>query len=644
VVLEPLPAQESAMLVESLLGGSGLPDEARGWINETANGNPLFVQEILRMMIDEGFLERSDDGWLLLGDVSSLTTPVTIQALLAARLDSLGRDEKAVLQRASVVGQVFWWGSVAELSADEDKSGVGRSLQGLVRKQFVRPCDSSFVEEDAFQFGHILILDAAYQAMPKEMRADLHERFASWLERKAEARIGEYQEILGYHLEQAYRYRAELALGDERSVGLAHRAASLLVPAARAAYDRGDVPGAVNLFDRAEALLIKDKAARLRLLPDLAAALIDTGELARADALLSEAMAMAVALGDVEVESYASLEHIRLRIFREPGGAFDEAQRDAEKIIATLEELADDLGLARAWNLLGSIHSYRGRLEAAERAWEKALAYSQAADSRLQVSHSLASLVDTLDFGPTPVEDAIHRCGEFLDIAGGDQKVTASSLVARSALEAMRGGFERARHDLALGRSIYAELGLNVMAANCSQNSGLIEMLAGDAAAAEREFRSAYAELAKMEETGYLSTVAALLAHALLALHRHEEAEEFVRQTRAAAAHDDVSAQTLWRTAEAKILASRGDFVEAERLARQAVAITEETEILNYRADALMDLAVVLERAGRTDEAAESIRAALELYKLKGNTVSVRWASARMDALARGGAPSTSTP
>jgi class 3 adenylate cyclase/tetratricopeptide (TPR) repeat protein len=644
VVLEPLQAPEGEMLIESLLGGNGISDDARRWIVETANGNPLFVQEILRMMIDEGFLVRSQSGWSFLGDVASLTTPLTIQALLAARLDSLGTDEKAVLQRASVVGQVFWWGAVTELSDKDSRSTVGRSLQGLVRNQFVTPCESSFVEEDAFRFGHILFLDAAYQAMPKEMRADLHERFASWLERKAEARISDYEAIVGYHLEQAYRYRSELALVDERTARLAVRAAAFLIPPARRAYERGDVPGALNLFERSVALLPTDKRDRLRFLPELAAVLIDAGELARADVVLSETISTAATLGDRRVESRASLEHVRLRIFREPGGALEAAQSDVENIVGTLEELADDLGVARAWNLLGSIQSYLGRLGDAELAWERALAYSRAADSRLEVSFSLASLVDVLDFGPTPVEDAIERCGEFMDIAGGDQKVSASALVARAYLEAMRGGFQKARHDLEFGRDIYVELGLNVMAANCSQNSGLIEMLAGNAAAAEREFRSGYEVLGRMEETGYQSTVAGLLAHALVALDRDDEAEEFVSQARTAAAHDDVSAQTLWRTAAAKILSSREEFEGAERLARQAVAIIEETDLLNYRADALMDLGLVLKRAGRVDEAVEAIRAALDLYKRKGNTVSARSAIVSLDALSQGGAQSTSAP
>jgi class 3 adenylate cyclase/tetratricopeptide (TPR) repeat protein len=639
IVLKPLSAEDSERLVGSLLGiEAALPDEARRWIVRTGAGNPLFMEEILRMMIDEGYLQRSHDGWALLRDVSSLSPPPTIQALLAARIDALSREEKAVLQRASVVGQVFWWGAVRDLVPKEDKSTFGNSLQGLVRRELIRPSESSFVGEDAFRFGHILIHDATYAAISKSLRAELHERFASWLEHKAEARIREYQEILGYHLEQAYIYRRQLARADQSSIELAHRAASALVPAARRASDRGDMPSALNLFERAEAVLADDERARVSIQPELAAVLMDTGELVRAETLLSRTISAATTLGDASIEAYARLERLRLHIFGDRGGALDETRREVERVISDFEDLSDNRGLAKAWKLLGSIHSYCGQLADAEEAWERALTFSLAADSEQQASEALALLADILDFGPTPVGEGIERCNQILNGAGGDQKVTASALISRSALRAMRGEFEEARHDVFVGRGVYEELGLSLLAANCSQNSGLIEMLAGDARAAEKQLRSGYAALEAMNEAGYLATIGAQLAHALIAQGRDDDAREFVSVSRRAAAEDDASAQALWRTAQAKILMLGNDFGEGERLAREAVAITEQTDFLNYRADAAMDLAIVLSSAGKTTEAIEAAKVGLELYRRKGNTVAEERARGELFRLSGTGA------
>jgi predicted ATPase len=162
------------------------------------------------MLIDEGLLERRDGAWLPTADLSTLAIPPTIQVLLAARLDRLEADERSVIERASVEGKVFHRGSVAELSPEAARAAVPGRLMTLVRKELIRPDRATFAGEDAFRFRHLLIRDAAYEALPKDARAELHERFAAWLEEKAGERVTEYEEILGYHLEQAYRYRAEL--------------------------------------------------------------------------------------------------------------------------------------------------------------------------------------------------------------------------------------------------------------------------------------------------------------------------------------------------------------------------------------------------------------------------------------------------
>jgi class 3 adenylate cyclase len=201
VLLEPLSAAETDQLIDELLGGGSLDDELRERIRTAAEGNPLFVEQMLAM------LEESP------GEVA---VPSTIQALLAARLDQLPAEERAALERGAVEGQVFHRGAVAALAPDDPD--VPSRLMGLVRKELVRPSRALLPGDDAFRFRHLLIRDAAYDSLPKAVRAELHERFATWLEEYAPGLV-ELDEILGYHLEQAARYRAELgapAAGDQR--------------------------------------------------------------------------------------------------------------------------------------------------------------------------------------------------------------------------------------------------------------------------------------------------------------------------------------------------------------------------------------------------------------------------------------------
>ena len=224
--LEPLSPDESSELVGGLLGQADLPADVRAQIGQAAEGNPLFVEELLGKLIDDGFLVQSGDGWAAHGNVRDLSIPPTIQALLAARLDGLGSEDRTVIERASVEGKVFHRGAVTELAPELMRPQVRERLAGLMRMELLRPDQSSFAGEEAYRFRHLLIRDAAYQALAKQTRSDLHERFAAWLERVAADRLPEYEEIIAYHLEQAYRYRVELGHRTTR------RAPSRCVPAA----------------------------------------------------------------------------------------------------------------------------------------------------------------------------------------------------------------------------------------------------------------------------------------------------------------------------------------------------------------------------------------------------------------------------
>jgi class 3 adenylate cyclase len=299
LTLEQLDAEATTRLISELPGGTAVPATIAERILTAAEGNPLFVEEMLRMLVDDGLLRKGADGhWQALDELADVRIPASINALLSTRLERLAPEERAVAERASVVGRVFEQAAVAELASASLRPSVGRSLLALVRKELLRPEYSELSAGDAFKFRHILIRDAAYEAVPKAERAVLHERFADWLERTVGDRLAESEEIVGYHLEAAHRYRIELGEGGEPVETLAERAATRLAAAGARAFDRGDSRGAANLAERVLRLRpLLDPRSR-RLLPQFIDALIDLGILDAARGWLDQGDVAAAAADD----------------------------------------------------------------------------------------------------------------------------------------------------------------------------------------------------------------------------------------------------------------------------------------------------------------------------------------------------------
>jgi class 3 adenylate cyclase/tetratricopeptide (TPR) repeat protein len=627
VDLKPLSNEESEGLVAQLLRARHVPGPTRERIVEAAEGNPLFVEQMLAMQAEEG----AQNGELVL--------PPTIQALLAARIDRLEHEERVVIERASVEGRVFHRNAVAELLPAGAQKSLGAQLMTLIRKEFIRPDRAVFRGDDSFRFGHILIRDAAYESMAKELRADLHARFADWLERTAGDRLTEFQEILGYHLEQACRYRAELRPHDERSRALATRAANHLAVAGRRAHARGDLPAAAGLLGRATALLPKEDRRRLELLPALAEALTQTGDFAGAEALLAETLEAASAGREPRLEAHALVASALLRDRTATEGWADEARQFAERAIAISEQTGDELGLARAWRLLAEVYWHWSRAVAAEDACERAVEHAQRAGDRREEAESLSLLARMTWPGPTPAPQAIGRCDDIISKAKGDRKVEAFALAARAVLQAMAGSFAEARASSARSRAILEELGLTVALGNATIRFGAAELLAGDLRSAERELRSGYELLQSIGEKGYLSSLAADLAAVVYEQRRYAEARQLSEIAERAASEDDVASQVMWRSVRAKTLARSGDLVQAESLARAAVTLADDTDLLPAQADALRDLAEVLSLAGRLDEAVAVFEEARRLYEQKGNVVAAGRTRALLDDLRGSPAP-----
>jgi predicted ATPase/class 3 adenylate cyclase len=632
VLLEPLNDEEAGQLVENFLGQAHFDAAIGQRVTEAAEGNPLFVEEMLAMLIDDGLLERRNGGWAATGDLGDVAVPPTIQALLSARLDRLAPNERAVIERASIEGKIFHRGSVAELAPPEIGTQVMQHLQALVRMELVRPERAELVGEDAFRFRHLLIRDAAYEGMPKALRAELHERFTDWLERIVSGREAEYEEILGYHLEQAYRYRTELAPEDEAARNVAERAALRLAAAGRRALLRGDKPAGTNLLSRAAELLPKVDARRAELLLDLGsrAALVELGELERADEVLLEAIETARACGERVLELRATLEHHLLRNLVDKT-AFEAMEKAAKQAIVELELLGDDAALAHGWSTIAQVHLMEARGGAMDEASERALEYARRAGDQTLEVESLGWLLQTSWFGPRPVDDGIRLCTEVLEQATEESYLESVAIEVLGVLHAMRGEFEPAREFLDRTRAIQLDLGLRLAyASGTAMMGGVVEILAGDPVAAEKRMRDGYEILTSMGEKGYLSTLVGYIAEAIYQQGRFDEAEQAAREARELSAPEDVESQRLWRCVTAKVLARRGEFEEAERLAREALELSDRSDFY-ARADTRLDLVEVLTIAGQ-DGIADLLDEAIAVYEAKGMTVGV----ARARALATG--------
>ncbi len=603
LLLEPLSVGESDLLIERLLGEAELPELLRSRVAEAAEGNALYIEQAIAFLGEHG----AEDG--------DLEMPPTTKALLDARLDRLPAAERDVLERASVIGRELWPEALTAL-ADHDED-LGPVLASLTHKELIEPTSTTFLD-DAYRFRHKLIREAAYSALTKRLRASLHERFADWLEGRAAERGEEYDDVLGYHLEQAAQYRAELG---EPAPALAGRAAEHLASAGRRALARSDVPAAVGLLSRSVALAPDDELARSALLVDLAEAKRDAGDLSGADEALDRALAFAESAGSALAAEAARIGLLRIAFLIDKGLRIEDALPVAERAIAAFRASGDDRALARALYVRAWISWLGCRAAEAEQALEAAIVHARLAGDERAEASALHLLVGVALFGPMPVEEGRRRCEEILETHASKLRVTASALRALAGLAAQQGRFDEASDFMARDRAITDELGTRLTAAAASELYGWVLMLADDLPAAEAEARRGFDSLLEMGDRSSASTLAAVLAQILYALGRLDEVLELTALGRDESSPDDLHTQIQWRGPRAKVLARRGKTEEAEQLAREGVDLAGPTDFLNVRATALLDLAEVMLADGRADEAAVVVAAAAALFEQKGNVV-----------------------
>ena len=378
------------------------------------------------------------------------------------------------------------------------------------------PADTE--NEHTFRFRHALIRDVAYAAMPKSVRSDLHEAFANWLETQVSRGFGEHPEIVGYHAEQAFRLRTELGLRDERTRELGSRAADLLTSAGRRAASRDDIPAAIALLERADALLPEQSPLRGAIRHSLGRGLWEIGENERAIQVLETAIEDASRAGDVRSEWMARLDRAAFRLVL---GLGDELRDVATEAIDVLSTTGDDAGLALAWRRLAFADRRDGRYGASVEPSERALAHARAASDAYEETRAVDSLCTGLLYGPASAADAAARCRDLLASAEGRPVLRANVLASLAELEAMLGHFDSARDAYARSRSIYEELGLRMPLAGLTTIGVELELLADAPEAGEAEARRG---MDVLRGTGLEVELAPLLAEALLRQGRDDDA------------------------------------------------------------------------------------------------------------------------
>ena len=630
VLLEPLPETDARDLLRHLTAPARLGDSTMARILALAEGNPLFVEEVIAMLIDDGVLLLGAADGPSADEPTAIAVPPTIHALIAARLDRLDASERTVIEAASIEGKEFSRQRLEALVGDGARDPVDVALHALIRKDLIRHLGAS---EDTFRFRHQLIRDGAYEGMPKELRADLHERFANGLDTDASA-APVADELLGHHLERAVLLRRELGADEPTTAELAARASTSLRAAGRRAMLRDD-PASVRLLQRALALIpVNDRAP---VLVELADALDDVGNVEGSAATATAALELACANGDRRSAARARVVTLRVTMNR----STDESDRvsmnaAAKPVLHELEALGDDEGLAAVLLNLGVIN--QDSFEQSSGYLERAMLAAERAGDRRRAAFAASFVGSIMVFGPVPAAEGIERCRalrrRFADHAG----TSAVLLRHEAVLHAMQGRIDDARTLHAEAVRAIDDLGNLWLSASTVFGQWLLELLAGAPERAEASARAGLALLQEMGATNQGATAAAMLAYALVEQGRHDEAIRYADLAAAWAAPDDISSQVPQLAARAQVLAARGELERAEATAREAVRLSERSDEIGQRGDALVDLATVLDRASRVSDAAAALRDAIALYQRKGNVVFAARAHASLERLGHGAA------
>jgi class 3 adenylate cyclase/tetratricopeptide (TPR) repeat protein len=621
IQLEPLGEADSRQLLGALLAVDDLPEALRARILERAEGNPLFVEEVVRMLIDAGAVVRRDDRWVALGTAAEVRVPDTIEALIRARLDTLPRSERSLLQTASVVGRVFQRSAVAALVGEQ--AGLRESLDEAVLRDLITE-EGGAAAERTYRFKHILIRDTAYATLPKTRRATLHLRVVDWLDDWAGDRAEEFMEIAAYHLEQAAKFQRELE--GKADPAIVSRAVDLLSRSARRALDRDDLRSGELFAQRALALEPADPVQALEAKWLFVEAGYPENDLKRLKELAPEIAQEARALGRSDLVGRAMVAQA-LGEWVGPGGAGVEAGRAlVEEAMRVLEAAGDLTWLFEATFASGYIGWWYGDLELAASTWSKAAEVAHTAGDpgreaqalfRVGLSHRMAGNVDGL-------RSLLERAIELAAGAGRRMQVLAAYHWARyiqtcvSAAE----GVEL----LAAIPSRAEEVGDRDMAEGAWWSLGQGRLFLGDV---EGALAAAERSLASTEEAGHTGRMPEselLVALCLLALGDLAGAELHASRGVEIVAADDWTSVASTQSALGRVREAQGSFVEAERLLTEAVEVIQRTDYVALYWENQSALANFLLRRGRLAEGERWLTAAREsASRLTPNKPALAW-------------------
>jgi class 3 adenylate cyclase/tetratricopeptide (TPR) repeat protein len=630
VHLEPLPDDTVAELISFALGHGALPEPLRHRLARAAEGLPLFVEQLLRKLIDDGLLVRTSAGWEPTSSLDDLEVPPSVEAVLAARVDALDDRERRVVDTASVIGREFGATAVAELRAEPQ---VADALRELGRRQLVGPSPTPGRLGD-HRFRSPMTRDVTYSSLLKRTRADLHRAYADWIvEDRADSSLRELEELVGYHLERSFHLSAQVGILGGQVTEVGRRAAGHLGASARRAFARGDMPAASNLFGRAARTLPDDPTLAAELLVLGGEAAFEEGAFDEALARYDRAEELASVDGGDRWVEHARLARATQRYLTGDGDGVEaaDALAAADRARERLDALGDGAGTARAWRLRSYVEMTTCQWGAAEVSARATLDAARRGGDTVLERRVLPALASFALYGPTPVPTAIDRCEALLGSIGDDRR--ARCLIERSLahLLAMDGRSDEGITMCAATRGRLAELGWNFDAALVSLDLGPIHLLARDPVSAERELRADYLTLRDMGEQNYLATITSLLAEAVRQLGDADAAAALVEEAAELADEDDISAAAGWRSVRARLLTDADEPEAALPWALAAQELLAGTDELTSQAEVLADLAVLRAAMGDDEAARQDLVLAEQRYAQKGHRVGLgRCASLRV--------------
>ena len=626
--LPPLSSRDARRMAELLLGPQS-PAPIVDRVCETAEGNPLYLEQLTAMLADHGLLV---DGRWMGWDDAEIEIPATLQALLASRLDLLDPTPRLVLERASVEGRRFRIAAIRALAPEVSLEEVGAAIAALDRRGLVQPEDEA---GGRWRFAHALVLEAAYRGLSKELRSELHERLADWLSEE-DADQADVDESVARHLERALHLREELGARDERSAALSARAGELFAAAGSRAFAVVDNITSRDLLGRAAALLPERSPRRLDLLPNLGAALADSGRTEEAEALLSEAVEQARAAGSERVALRAGVQLLSNRVYRSPTeDEIESAAVEARSAADAFEALDDDVGLAEAAVAISYLEEARGRIAEAQAWTSKALRHALAAGRPRAANQAAGDLFGLSIFGPLPFDRFAAAARELLSHGEPMSESIAHALKAAAALAA---GDDAGFHEHeGRWRDVLDRNGLAWLAATHGLWIAHVEISVGKAEAAERRLREAREFLAAIGNIWWLGLVEGYLCEAVGAQDRPREFLRLADAFEASVALTDRQSLIKRQSLLSRAHLLRGSAVEAEAAARRALKLVEPTDLVPEHANALLMLADVLAARDMGNDAAAARNEAIAKLRAKGNLAAIAHLN---DVAARGHATS----